>query len=384
MDIGKLPYSEHQLREILNTNIIGFLSRKIGHDINNHLTGIYGYANLAYKNCDETEKLHLFLDRISECSVKAQDTISLLMSLTDQTAKQSDMDAGMLVERTLDIMNRFRPGECTFNNHPIKQDTTFEIPGTGFQDILMWLILWALHQCDDAQILSVRVSNDSACGPIEALQLVDHVHLIIESYEGTPTESGSSFPSLIGAPNTSFFENTHHVTELLASSWGGIVSYISKDDGGAIAQLSFRRTRLFQPTEHNGINQFGSGKPSRPLLILLLEDQEMISDFITMLLQEDGHEVITFSNGKELEAELDNLPLDAIDVCLFDIFVPGITGLDAARLIRQRNEDANLLFYSALTDIAEVEKHFTLNQRTRFLQKPFQNEELMLMLEQFA
>ena len=107
----------------------------------------------------------------------------------------------------------------------------------------------------------------------------------------------------------------------------------------------------------------------------------MIGGFIRTLLERDGHHVQVFANGLEIDDILKTDALTGTDVFLLDICVPGRSGLEVGRLIREKNPDSKIVFYSALSDIETVQESFRLNNRTQFLRKPFKKEELIEMLE---
>ncbi|MGQ0545532.1 MAG: response regulator [Betaproteobacteria bacterium] len=73
---------------------------------------------------------------------------------------------------------------------------------------------------------------------------------------------------------------------------------------------------------------------SRPLRILIADDERDTVSTLSELLRLEGHEVRESFNGREaLDAEASFAP----DVVLLDIGMPQITGYEAARRIRERH-----------------------------------------------
>jgi CheY-like chemotaxis protein len=60
--------------------------------------------------------------------------------------------------------------------------------------------------------------------------------------------------------------------------------------------------------------------------------------------------------------------------------VPGINGIEVGTLIRKIHADTKIVFYSALRNESDVLEHFPLDEKTRFLQKPFKKEELFELI----
>lgn len=74
--------------------------------------------------------------------------------------------------------------------------------------------------------------------------------------------------------------------------------------------------------------------------VLVIDDSELVRDFLTDVLSEAGHEVIEAENGTQgLEAFQQKKP----DCVLLDVIMPDIDGLEVLRLIRQESSDLPVL-----------------------------------------
>ncbi|WP_427911357.1 ATP-binding protein [Ramlibacter sp. MMS24-I3-19] len=79
---------------------------------------------------------------------------------------------------------------------------------------------------------------------------------------------------------------------------------------------------------------------TRPLRILVTDDNADAADSLAALLHSDGHQVdVTYSGGEALAAIDRAVP----DVCIFDVGLPDITGLELARELRSRPRMADTL-----------------------------------------
>ena len=108
----------------------------------------------------------------------------------------------------------------------------------------------------------------------------------------------------------------------------GIAAYLRKpvsDDDVVQAALRVVSSSGRGPTS-------GALVPGRPLRILLAEDNEVNVQVASRLLQRWGHEVVVARDGP---AALERLERETFDLALLDVQMPGMTGLEVARRVRE-------------------------------------------------
>lgn len=78
--------------------------------------------------------------------------------------------------------------------------------------------------------------------------------------------------------------------------------------------------------------------------ILLVEDDETIAFGLVHALQRDGHNVVHFDNGEDALAALDRgLP----DIAILDLMLPGISGLEVLRELKERDPRTPVILLTA-------------------------------------
>ena len=82
--------------------------------------------------------------------------------------------------------------------------------------------------------------------------------------------------------------------------------------------------------------------------ILVAEDESSIRDFIVINLKIAGFEVVEASNGTDAVQLYDNNS-DKIDIALLDIMMPGLSGHDVCKHIRENNANVGIVFLTAKT-----------------------------------
>ena len=68
--------------------------------------------------------------------------------------------------------------------------------------------------------------------------------------------------------------------------------------------------------------------------ILVVDDNEMNRDALTRRLERKGYTVLTAEDGYQA---IDIVGKQSVDLILLDIMMPGITGLDVLKLLRQNH-----------------------------------------------
>lgn len=110
--------------------------------------------------------------------------------------------------------------------------------------------------------------------------------------------------------------------------------------------------------------------------ILLAEDDPIVRDATKAILEYGGYKVVTAENGREAVLLYNE---NRIDLVLMDIFMPGMNGFEAFRLIRESAPDVRILFTSGFT--SDIMDRDGINAReVRLLQKPVSSDNLLKMV----
>lgn len=115
--------------------------------------------------------------------------------------------------------------------------------------------------------------------------------------------------------------------------------------------------------------------------ILIADDEQIERRVLRQTLEEsfgDQCEVFEAENGREaLEVyEKENIP-----IAIFDIEMPGINGIDAAAAIRAKDKECCIIFLTAFDEFSYARRAISV-RALDYLLKPFDEQELMLVLEE--
>ena len=110
--------------------------------------------------------------------------------------------------------------------------------------------------------------------------------------------------------------------------------------------------------------------------ILLLEDDELLSETLVDLLVSEGFDVSFASNGEEA---LDMTFNHKFDLWLLDVNVPLIGGFELLKSLRESDDNTPAIFITALSDIKSLSKGFEVGVDD-YIKKPFDFDELVVRI----
>ncbi|MBV9291130.1 MAG: response regulator transcription factor [Frankiales bacterium] len=106
--------------------------------------------------------------------------------------------------------------------------------------------------------------------------------------------------------------------------------------------------------------------------ILVVEDEESFSDALSYMLRKEGYEVAVSTNGPD---GIDEFDRGGADLVLLDLMLPGLSGLEVCRQLRQKS-DVPVIMLTAKD--AEVDKVVGLEiGADDYVTKPFSARELL-------
>ncbi len=110
--------------------------------------------------------------------------------------------------------------------------------------------------------------------------------------------------------------------------------------------------------------------------ILLAEDVEITREAITLMLKNAGHSVIAAVDGDEAALLVEK----RVDIFLFDIWMPKVSGLDVLKRLRALGDNRPVILMSGGGPGATLEQATALADiyaASQIIYKPFEEEELL-------
>ena len=108
--------------------------------------------------------------------------------------------------------------------------------------------------------------------------------------------------------------------------------------------------------------------------ILLVEDEATLRELVRACLQEAGYTVLVAEDGYEA-MEIASRHPGEIDLLLTDVVMPGLSGQEVARRLREQRPQTKVLYVSGYLDAATLAPE-SLGGDVAFLEKPFRLQAL--------
>jgi two-component system, cell cycle sensor histidine kinase and response regulator CckA len=214
-------------------------------------------------------------------------------------------------------------------------------------------------------LIETRGLNDAQVAPSPARAQTEALARLIVRVEQPAEAAATAKPS-----NPSEAEPGVAELEAALQRVGGRLELVRLSDHGLayVAHLPY-----LSPTSSSGRMPIAAA--SGVELILLVEDEPQVQAVTARILRAFGYSVITAHNERSAlsQAELHG---PAISLVVSDLVLPGVSGADLVRRLRQPCEHARVLYMSGYSP----EHVGDLVGGASFLRKPFTAEELVTMV----
>ncbi|MBT3251348.1 MAG: response regulator [Candidatus Marinimicrobia bacterium] len=111
--------------------------------------------------------------------------------------------------------------------------------------------------------------------------------------------------------------------------------------------------------------------------ILVVDDEKLIVEYVSMGLEMEGYEVISFTEPKKAVEYLRNNPIDLV---LTDLKMPEISGLDIVQVVSESQVDAEVIIFTGYASLDSAIEAVRENVYD-YVQKPLELKDLILTIK---
>ena len=360
---------EEKLQESARLASLGELAAGVAHEINNPLTVVLGYSEMALK-LKYPGVISEYIQNIHDQARRAARIVqNLLFCARRSDSQRQYLDLNSVVERALEMMSY----DFTLNNIQVSNQLSPEIPKTMVDEHqLIQVLLNILTNAEQATRQAGGKGEIEICTKISG-----------DDIEITVKDNGPGIPSEVLDRIFEPFFTTKEVGQ--GTGLGLSISYgIIKQHGGEIwadsvegGDTTFHITLPVVGTEETSVIDWQPwerlDKTTKHLLVV--DDEPHIRDILKWYLELERYTVDLAEDGQEAWRKLANMDYDCI---LLDLNMPGMSGPKLYQLIQgiSRRLASKVVFITGNIVSPDTQK-FISNTGNRVVTKPFRPEELL-------
>jgi PAS domain S-box-containing protein len=385
-DITEQKLLEEQLRRSQRLEAVGQMTGGVAHDFNNLLTVILGNLEQLQEGLGETHRLRHLADMAAMAADRGAELTSRLLAF----ARRQPLKPAVL------NVNRQIAGMDKLLRSTLGESVQLEIVQAGG----LWRALADAPQLESAVLNLCLNARDAMAGggrlTIETANAYLDANYARKEGDLAPgqyvmvavSDTGSGMDAKTLARVFEPFFTTKEVGK--GSGLGLSMVYgFAKQSSGHVRVYSEpgmgTTVKLYLPRAHESASDGTNVHITAPAQpghehILLVEDDELVRQHVTLLLKGLGYQVSQASSGADALEMLERL--GTVDLLFTDVVMPGgMTGRQLADAVRKTHPDMPVLFSSGYTENAIVH-HGRLDPGVYLLQKPYRRQELARMIRE--
>lgn len=367
---------ERSLTQVQKIQSLGQMASGIAHDFNNTLMAALPWADLLRRKYPADESIQKAADQIRRAVHRARDVTRQLLDFAQPKKPQrEEIDLIELVRRQLPLMRPVIPPEIEIQTQ-LTPDTprVWADPGQLGQ-LLLNLALNAREAMLDGGVLGLNVRPSSAKEESRWGFAAGRFAILSVSDNGVGMDE-----EMLDRIFDPFF-TTKDVGE--GSGLGLAVVHRIVEHHGGFVKVSSQKGRgtsidvfLPVPQKETGLPTLVTSKEMSVagLSVLIVDDETAVSEGIGMLLELQGAKVTAVTRGEEALRRLASGLRPSVVV--LDLGMPEMSGEKVYAAIREKFSDLPIVISSGYGDRARVDP-FLQDPKTRFLQKPYEIEDLL-------
>ncbi len=381
-DISLQRKLEKQLQLSQKMEAVGTLAGGVAHDFNNLLMGIQGRTSLMLLEIDPIHSHFEHLKEIENYIKRATKlTKQLLGFARGGKYEVKPTDLNNLIEKSSQMFGRTKK-EITIYKKYHDQIWTVEVDQSQIDQVLLNVFVNAWQAMPGGGDLYIQTENEMLDENVAGVYGVRPGKYVAISITDTGIGMDKKTLKRVFDP---FFttKDTERSTGLgLASAYGiiqnhdGFIMAQSARGKGATFHIYLPATEKPMIDEHQDAQKIMVGTET----ILLVDDEEMIIDVGTQILQKLGYEVLTARHGKEA-VEVYQQNRQMVAMVILDLIMPEMGGGETYDRLKEMDPNVRVLLASGYSLDGQATE--ILNRGCDgFIQKPFNLRELSEKLRQ--
>ena len=379
---------QEQLFQSQKMEVVGKLTGGIAHDFNNLLTAINGYADLALKKLNNNSDVFSDIKVIKDCGERAARLTKQLLGFSrKQIAEKRNIDLNKTITELEKMLKRLIGDEITLQTNFQNTSCMIYADKSQIEQVLVNLIVNAGDAIENHGkiIISTKIELLSEKF-IKQHDLDASNKYILISILDTGIGMNNDIMGKIFEP----FFTTKEIGKGTGLGLSTVFGIVKQNDGVILVESEeskYSEFKIYLPQTNTEIKEEEvdavrdpENLPKGNELLLLVDDEDSIRNFLSEILEEQGYKVIEASNGKEGLRKFKDTK-DKIHLLISDITMPSMSGPELVNKLREFQPDIKTLFISGNVDNDFIKEQIS-NSNVSFLQKPFTFDSIILKIRE--
>lgn len=422
IDITEQKILDQQFLQSQKIQAIGQLASGIAHDFNNLLTAMIGFCDLLLQKYNNDDPQYGDISQIKHNANRAANLVKQLLAFSRQQSLNPQI---ILVKDTLldmsSLLKRLLGPNVNLNFNCSSNDLwTVKIDKIQFEQVIMNLVVNARDAMHNEGELTIQVRNyyvennfrcfddtvhegdyvlieviDNGCGMDK--ETAKHIfepfftRKIKDIKNGTSSGTGLGLATVYGIIKQTggyinvkselnkgtnfqiFLPRYHEVEEVIKHT----------DDSEENNNIIENNTNNSSANTVNSINEdvlekeTSSADLSGDAVILLVEDEDPVRNFISRALKDKGYNVIEARSGAEALQVINNIDMDLL---ITDVIMPKMDGPTLNKKLREIKSGFKTIFISGYTEDT-FRENLDKELGIYFMQKPFNLKDLLIKVK---
>ncbi|MCX5863363.1 MAG: PAS domain S-box protein [Deltaproteobacteria bacterium] len=379
-DITHETQLQQQLLQAQKMEAIGTLAGGVAHDFNNLLQIVLGYSEILLKGKQEGDRDYAGIKKISQAGKRGADLVQSLLTLSRKVEPQlrpSNLNHEILQVQKL--LSRTIPKTIKIDLHLSGDLELIQADPSQVGQILMNLGVNARDAMPDGGTLTVETAN------VELDEDYCATHLEVKPGRYVALSVSDSGHGMDKETLSHIFEPFFTTKEAGKGTGLGLATVygiVKQHDGHILCYSEPGHGTTFkiylpsiQTEEESETQTEEMPIPGGTETILLVEDEEVLRELGTELLNDFGYEVITAGNGREA-LEIYQRERERIALVILDLIMPEMDGKQCLVEILGVDPKARILIASGYSQNGPI-KRTSLTGARGFVEKPYNMRELL-------
>lgn len=320
----------------------------MSHDIRTPMNAIIGYADLASRHLEDTEKLGRYIDNIQVCGEKLLSLLSNVLDLARIENNKVEMQYAVS-----DVREDFTNCVTMFQQQAESKNQTLcmteqilypyvYVDEPHLSEVCINIISNAVKYTNAGGTISCKVAQR----PCEKEDWCDMIISITDNGIGMAEEFQKHIFEAFERERTSTITHIEGsgigmgIVKKLVDLMGGTIEVESKLGEGSTFTVTIPCKKASKEEALEKKNQNPRSKKSlKGVRVLLVEDNEINAEIATELLKEEGCIVEVATDGVACISMIEKADADYYKMILMDIQMPVMNGFDTTLTIRKMKDD---------------------------------------------